>query len=154
MIKKIISGAQTGVDRAGLDAAMELGIATGGWCPAGRRASDGVMPERYNTLKETKARSYSVRTGWNVRDSDATLIINAGELEGGTELTVKYAEGQGKPHLGVQLEDDQAVERVREWLLDVHPAVLNVAGPREEKRPGVQEQATELLVSVLREGME
>ncbi|HIJ33428.1 MAG TPA: hypothetical protein HPP65_03370, partial [Gammaproteobacteria bacterium] len=63
-MEKIISGAQTGVDRAGLDAAMDLGIPTGGWCPAGRRAVDGVIPEKYNTLTETKARSYSVRTGW------------------------------------------------------------------------------------------
>lgn len=148
MLRKIVSGGQTGVDRAGLDAAMELNIETGGWCPAGRRAADGVIPEKY-ALSETKARSYSVRTGWNVRDSDATLIINAGDLEGGTELTVKYAEGQGKPHLVVQVEDDQAVAKMREWLQAVRPEVLNVAGPREEKRPGVHATATDLLIEVL-----
>lgn len=150
MIMKIVSGGQTGVDRAGLDAAMELGIPTGGWCPAGRRAVDGVIPEKYDTLTETKARSYSVRTRWNVRDSDATLIINAGELEGGTEYTVRIAENLKKPHLVVQVEDTHAVVKVREWLQEIGPTALNVAGPREEKRLGVHGQAMSLLVDVLK----
>ena len=154
MIEKIISGAQTGVDRAGLDAAMDLGIPTGGWCPAGRRAVDGVIPEKYNTLTETKARSYSVRTGWNVRDSDATLIINAGDLEGGTELTVKYAEGQGKPFLVAQIEDPEASRKLLEWLQEVKPSVLNVAGPREEKYPGIHGHAMRLLLDVMDGGEE
>ena len=81
MIRKIISGGQTGVDRAALDWAMKYGIQHGGWCPAGRRAEDGAIPERYS-LQETPARQYQQRTRWNVRDSDATLIISLS-----TELT-------------------------------------------------------------------
>ena len=75
MMEKIISGAQTGVDRAGLDAAMRLNIPTGGWCPAGRLAEDGTIPEKYNTLQETTSSDYVVRTERNVRDADLTLIL-------------------------------------------------------------------------------
>jgi len=103
MIKKIVSGAQTGVDRAGLDAAMKLGVATGGWCPAGRLAEDGTIPEKY-ALTETESADYKVRTEWNVRDSDATLILNLGPLEGGTALTTELAKQHKKPCLIVRLD--------------------------------------------------
>ena len=102
---KIISGGQTGVDRAALDAACEALIPSGGWCPKGRRAEDGVIPERY-CLKETRAKSYAVRTGWNVRGSDGTLILYKGLQGGETELTFKMARQQGKPFLMVQLDED------------------------------------------------
>lgn len=77
MLAQIISGGQTGVDRAGLDAALGLGIPCGGWCPRGRRALDGRIPDQY-PLRETEARNYNRRTEWNIRDSDATLILNIG----------------------------------------------------------------------------
>jgi len=86
----IISGGQTGVDRGALDAAARLGIAHGGWCPRGRRAEDGEIPERYR-LRETPSRRYAQRTAWNVRDSDATLVLIEGDLAGGTALTVRLA---------------------------------------------------------------
>lgn len=128
---------------------MNLGIQTGGWCPAGRRAVDGVIPEKYNTLIETEARNYNKRTKLNVRDSDATLIINAGVLESGTALTVKYAEDQDKPYLVVQVEDHEAASIIIQWIKEVEPSTLNVAGPREEKRPGIYVQTMRLLYDAL-----
>ena len=93
---KIISGGQTGVDRAALDVAKALAIPCGGWCPRGRKAEDGIIDARYN-LQETPSQNYAQRTEWNVRDADATLIIYQQPLEGGTLLTKEYAEKKGKP---------------------------------------------------------
>ncbi|MCM2263811.1 MAG: putative molybdenum carrier protein [Desulfuromonadales bacterium] len=137
-VDKIISGGQTGADRAALDVALQLGIPAGGWCPAGRRAEDGVIPARY-PLTETKSPIHSVRTRRNVREADGTLIFNTGVLDGGTLLTVNYANQRGKPCLLVQLDDpghpDVAV--VRAWIAAQRIRVLNVAGPRESKRAGI-----------------
>ena len=94
----IVSGGQTGVDRAALDAAMALGLEVGGWCPKGRRAADGPIPDSY-PLTETKCNKYRTRTRWNVRDSDATLILCEGEPTGGTALTVQFCEQLNKPFL-------------------------------------------------------
>jgi predicted Rossmann fold nucleotide-binding protein DprA/Smf involved in DNA uptake len=93
---KIISGGQTGVDRAALDAALAAGIALGGWCPKGRLAEDGPLPEHY-PLEQTPRRSYRQRTEWNVRDSDGTLVLYWGELQGGTLATVKLADQYRRP---------------------------------------------------------
>src|SRR5437868_610576 len=118
MIRKIISGGQTGVDRAALDVALELGIACGGWCPKGRLAEDGPIPERY-PLKETNLPVYPQRTEWNVRDSDGTLVLTLGspakngELapEGsGTALTIELARRQKKPCLVVDLNNHPEVK--------------------------------------------
>ena len=93
MVKKIISGGQTGADRAGLDVALTVGLPIGGWCPQGRRAEDGPIPDGY-PLVETAERNYQTRTRRNVEDSDGTLILNLGKLDGGTAFTVKL----GSPH--------------------------------------------------------
>src|SRR5947209_12411896 len=98
MSLKIVSGGQTGVDRAALDVALELGLPCGGWCPKGRLAEDGVVPDRY-PLDEAPTASYPERTRLNVRDSDATLVLSWGAPQGGTLLTVRACQGQGKPHL-------------------------------------------------------
>src|SRR6266851_4977853 len=98
MFAKIISGGQTGVDRAALDVALELGIPCGGWCPKGRRAEDGRIPKRY-PLVETPTPAYPVRTEWNVRDSDGTLVLARGQASGGTALTIEFATDYGKPCL-------------------------------------------------------
>mgnify|MGYP003793290687 CR=1 FL=1 len=90
MIKKIVSGGQTGVDRAALDVAMQLGIPVGGWCPRGRRAEDGRIPDSY-PLREASSVNYAKRTELNVRDSDGTLILSGGPLTGGTALTESLA---------------------------------------------------------------
>src|SRR6266508_6387099 len=96
MITKIVSGGQTGVDRAALDVALELGMPCGGWCPQGRRAEDGRIDDRY-PLNETPWDGYPQRTEWNVRDSDGTLILTCGESDRGTALTVRLAQERNKP---------------------------------------------------------
>jgi len=144
---KIISGAQTGVDRAALDAAMAFGMDVGGWCPRGRKALDGIIPPKY-PLQETKGASYQTRTKWNVRDADATLILCMGEPSGGTALTIKYCEQLGKPYHVHRLNsewgtyiDGDGCSDVLYWMNchDIH--VLNVAGPREGKHGPVYDQA-------------
>lgn len=137
--RMIISGGQTGVDRAALDWACNHRIPHGGWCPQGRRASDGPLSLKYQ-LRETESAGYRQRTKLNVQDSDATLILNAGELDGGTLQTLQFAERMGKPRLVLQLDQcapDESAGRIIEWLIAGKFGTLNVAGPREEKRPGI-----------------
>jgi len=141
---KIISGGQTGVDRAALDAAIALGIPHGGWCPKGRLAEDGHIVDTYQ-LQETDSPEYRVRTEWNVRDSDATLIIARGPLSGGTELTARLARQYGRPVKVVDLRSPEPAERICRWLTEHRVEVLNVAGPRESQSPGIGRQAFELL---------
>lgn len=139
-IKKIISGGQTGVDRAALDVALELGIPCGGWCPQGRRAEDGVIPSRY-PLQEASSPQYPLRTELNVQDADGTLIITWSTPMGGTALTIKLAQKHHKPYLLVDLAQEPNVGLVREWLRQNRIQVLNVAGPRESEVPGIYIQA-------------
>ncbi len=133
---KIISGGQTGVDRGALDAAIELGIPHGGWCPRGRMAEDGRIPDRYR-LRETDSPDYSFRTEQNVLDSDATLILYRGRIAGGTELTLRLARQHGRPHLVVDLDAAAEPAEVRRWLDEHAVETLNVAGPRESQSPGI-----------------
>src|SRR5437868_5122145 len=104
VVRKIVSGGQTGVDRAALDVAIALRIPHGGWCPAGRRAEDGAIPKRYR-MRETASREYRVRTTRNVEDADATLILCEGPPVGGTALTTRVAAERRKPVLIVDLAD-------------------------------------------------
>lgn len=143
----IVSGGQTGADRAALDFAIVRGIEHGGWCPAGRRAEDGPVAAKY-LLTETESEGYRARTVCNVRDSDATLILNLGELEGGSLETQRIAERRHKPVRVVQLDSpvtDADLEALRDWLRINAVARLNVAGPRESKRPGMYEAVRALL---------
>lgn len=114
-LHKVISGGQTGVDRAGLDAAIECGIPTGGWCPKGRRAEDGFVPHRY-PLVEAPSSGYVQRTKWNVRDSDATVVLVLGELEGGSLFTAEIAAKLSKPCLVADINLYKAAETVAEFL--------------------------------------
>jgi len=133
---KIVTGGQTGVDRAALDAAIALGIPHGGWCPKGRLADDGTIPPHYR-LTETESPDYAVRTERNVRDSDGTLILCRGSPTGGTELTLRLAERWEKPHLVVDPDRPPDLDAARRWLAENRPAVLNVAGPRESQSRGI-----------------
>lgn len=145
---KIVSGGQTGVDRAALDAALALGIELGGWCPRGRRAEDGHIDERY-PLRETPSRIYRQRTEWNVRDSDATLILCRGEMTGGTRLTAELAVGYARPLLVLDLDSGPESGIVVDWLGGHLAGVLNVAGPREEGAPGIYAQSLAFLLQLL-----
>ena len=147
MPKIIHSGGQTGADRAALDWAIRHGVAHGGWCPKGRRAEDGPLADRYQ-LKETESAGYRQRTKRNIMDCDATLVVNLGELDGGTLETVKLAKRYGKPSLLLQLDEmalSDAANQLRAWLEAEQPQSLNIAGPREEKRPGVYNLTVALL---------
>lgn len=149
LINRIVSGGQTGADRAALDWACQRGVAHGGWCPKGRLAVDGPLPAHYQLL-ETESAGYRQRTKLNVRDSDATLIFNTGALDGGTLQTVRFARTLGKPHLVVQLDEltpEAAALQVRAWLTAGQFSALNVAGPREEKRPCISACVAALLDS-------
>ncbi len=143
-LKRIVSGGQTGVDRAALDIAIELGIAHGGWCPRGRTAEDGPIPVRYD-LRETEASEYSVRTERNVIDSDGTLILYRDRLQRGTLLTNRLAQSHGKPLMRVRLDRPVQIEAIQQWLCDESIQTLNVAGPRESSQPGIGAEAIVLL---------
>ena len=147
---RIVSGGQTGVDRAALDVALELGIPCGGWVPRGRRAKDGPIPSRY-PVQETASRAYRPRTRANARDSDATLILTRGAPTGGTALTVECADSLGRPWLIVDFDAGADPHAVRRWLQDNDANVLNVAGPRASTVPGIYDDARGFLLSLLSE---
>jgi len=145
---QIVSGGQTGVDRAALDAALSLDWPCGGWCPKGRRAEDGPISAEY-PVQETDSKNYAHRTRWNVRDSDGTLILCSGPLTGGTSLTRKFAVEHEKPFLIVDLDQEPDATTVAEWIESNRIRVLNVAGPRESSVPGIQSLATDFLRTLL-----
>jgi len=136
---KIISGGQTGADRAALDWAMANGIEHGGWCPQGRLAEDGVITAQYD-LCETPKADYLQRTEWNVRDSDVTAIISlAPQLTGGSLATAKLASDLGKPclHLFGLQDAPENARQLADFLRRHEVQILNVAGPRASGEPDV-----------------
>ena len=140
-VSKIVSGGQTGADRAALDWAMENGIPLGGWCPKGRKAEDGAIPARY-ALQETPSANYLQRTEWNVRDSDATVIFTMREeLSGGSKRTADFAQKHRKPwlHLSAVESVERCVERLVDFITQHSVRTLNVAGSRATKEPSVAE---------------
>ena len=151
MALKIISGGQTGVDRAALDAALDAGAPCGGWCPPGRVAEDGTIALRY-PLRELPTGGYRERTHANVRDSDGTLVIHCGELEGGTAQTVGFCVAHGKPYQLIDshaLPAEAAAGHVREFVARHRIAVLNVGGPRASKQPAIYAYARTVMTLVL-----
>ena len=142
-LEKVVSGGQTGVDRAALDVALELSIPCGGWCPKGRRAEDGSIPAKY-PLQESPTTNYAERTALNVKESDGTLILSRGFLRGGTALTKTFAERYHRPCLVVDLQN-ATTPQISDWLLVNAIRVLNVAGPRESSQPGITRQTVAFL---------
>ncbi len=148
--KRIVSGGQTGVDRAALDFAMDNGYEHGGWAPEGRMAEDGVLDAKYQ-LMELAQGGYRQRTRRNVSDSDGTLILNHGELSGGTLATRKFAQQLAKPFLVIQLDETGArpsPSDAAQWLAINAIRTLNVAGPRESKCPGIYLSAYAFLAAL------
>lgn len=154
-LSKVISGGQTGVDRAALEVALFLEIPHGGWCPKGRRAEDGPIPDMFDLI-ETASFNYAIRTEKNVVESDGTLIIFRDVITRGTGLTVKFAKRHHRPYLCIDLaklpsEDEQATEEASQdilnWLAEENINVLNVAGPRESTTPNINSQSHSLLLS-------
>lgn len=148
---KIVSGGQTGVDRAALDAAIECNIEVGGWCPAGRKAEDGKIPGHY-PLTELPGAGYRKRTLKNVQDSNGTVIIYFSELSGGTRLTVDFCIKEKKPYVLIdadQLSESQASQKIIEFIAEFKVDVLNVAGSRasneERAYPYTKAVITEIL---------
>lgn len=145
--EKIISGGQTGVDRAALDVAMKLDIKSGGYCPKGRKAEDGPIPERYSLI-ELSSQSYRLRTERNIIESDGTLIINRGPLVGGSLLTFDLSLKNAKPVVIVPLETPDFKD-VRSWGNANKIQVLNIAGPSEGRLPeGIYEEAYSYLLEL------
>jgi len=150
-IRKIISGGQTGVDRAALDVAMRHGIDHGGWIPKGRRTENGTLPEKYQ-LDEMSTTSYPKRTEKNILESDGTLIVSYGKLTSGSALTRKLAKKHGRPWLHIDLcriQRMDAVRIVKRWLERNEIEVLNVAGPRASKDAAIYNEMVQLLSAVL-----
>jgi len=147
MIEKIISGGQTGADRAALDAAIRLGIPHGGWIPKGRLAEDGPLPQRYR-LQEMQSDSYPARTEQNVIDSDGTLIIARGKLTGGSDYTRKMTLKHRKQLLGIDLNltgHYDAASLIVSWIKLQRVKILNVAGPRASKDPEIYRDVVTIL---------
>jgi len=149
MIKKIISGGQTGADQAALDAAIKLDIPHGGWIPKGRITEDGPLPDKYQ-LEEMPTSSYAARTEQNVLDSDGTLIVSHGELTGGSAYTRDVALEQEQPWLHIDLHKTgifDAALKLSEWVLNNNIEILNVAGPRASKDPNIYRAVINIIES-------
>lgn len=141
MLEKIVSGGQTGVDRGALDAALDRGFPIGGWLPKGRKTEDGAVPDRYAPMQEAPRADYPWRTGRNVVDSDATLVLapDPAHLSPGTKKTVTLAAKHRKPaRISPLLPPFPDVRETAAWLETNDIRILNVAGPRESKNPGIQ----------------
>ena len=144
----LLSGGQTGVDRAALDVAMGRGMPCGGWCPAGRWAEDGPIDPRY-PLRETPSAEPAERTEWNVRDSDGTALLVTAAASAGTELTAQIARRLGRPVYAWHLDAPPDPDAFRRWLRVHKIRTLNVAGPRESESPGVYASACAWLRTAL-----
>jgi hypothetical protein len=151
--QRIISGGQTGADRAALDVALDLGIPIGGHLPRERKDENGdVLPDKYTGMQETDSDHGNVRTELNVQNSDATLLFSHGLLFGGSAYTERMARKYGKPYLHIDFDKqdtDRAVLLVRAWLSETRPRVLNVAGPRASDDPAIYSKARSVLAGAL-----
>ncbi len=151
---KIISGGQTGADRAALDVAIDLCLDYGGSVPKGRLAEDGALDPKYGNMTELNTFNYDARTKKNVIDSDATVIFTMGVMGEGTAYTVEVAEIYDKPFLHIDLFDkteSEAVQITREWIKKIQPRILNIAGSRESTSQGIYGKVYRILKEVLKD---
>ena len=148
---KIISGGQTGVDRAALDVALKHHLPCGGWCPQGRTAEDGVIPSRYPVV-ELREGGYDERTRKNVQEADSTVIIYFGQPTGGTEKTLLYCLQQKKPYLlldAIELHASRAAWRIKQFSDRLPGGVINFAGPRASDAPNAYLYASNVIEEFL-----
>ncbi len=151
-ITQIVSGGQTGADRAALDVGLELGLCVGGWVPAERWAEDGAIPAHYPNLRQTETADPAERTRRNVCDSDATLVLSHGIPTAGSAFTLACAQHLGKPVLHLDLSAmpaATAARRLREWIAARRPVSLNVAGPRASQDPEIYTATRDVLRAAL-----
>ncbi len=150
----IVTGGQTGADRAAMDCARALGLTVDGWVPAGRWAEDGRIPDRYTGLKETPGTDPAERTARNVRNSDATVVFSHGPLHGGSALTVRLAMAHVRPWMHIDLArvpQQEAITQLHDWLTQRFVRRLNVAGPRHSDDPQIYAATRDILLAVLDE---
>jgi hypothetical protein len=155
MLKKIISGGQTGADQGALDAAIKYSFPYGGWITKGRKTENGRLPDKYK-LKEMPTPSYPKRTEQNVIDSDGTVIISHGELTGGSKLTRELAEKHSRPCLHIDLNKTPAffaASKINNWIIEQKIEILNVAGPRASKDPKIYENTTYIIQGLILLGL-
>lgn len=151
-LEMVISGGQTGADRGGLDAAIRMGMSHGGWCPKGRRAEDGSIPTVYK-LKEHDSSDYPPRTWANVKESDGTVIFTMGPLERGSELTRFFCDKQKKPWIHIDLRKvnpTQSAARLMFFMKENGVRVLNVAGNRESRSPGIRDLVENAVIGAVK----
>lgn len=151
MLKKIVSGGQTGADRAALDAALEIGFPLGGYCPAGRKAEDGIIDVKYHLLETGK--DYRVRTKRNVLESDGTVIFYSSSICGGTEQTLLFCIKFKKPYRLIDISmtaKNPAAETLSQFIIDNGIEILNVAGPRLSSCPEIYSFVKAVISRVIR----
>lgn len=150
MIKRIISGGQTGADIAGIDAAMACGIPYGGWLPKGRKTENGPLPERYTEFQSMTRGGYPKRTEQNIIESDGTIVFSYGKLIGGSALTKRLCQKHERPFLYVDLgQEEHPAVSLQEWLKIESIQILNVAGSRESKHPGIHDLVFGIVQKIL-----
>jgi len=149
---KIISGGQTGVDRAALDVALRHGIKCGGWSPTDRLDEFGRIPDRY-PVQELQGGGFTERTLQNVKDSDGTVVIYPGELRGGTEQTVRFCVDLKCPHRLIdvsKISAEDAAKLIADFVDKNKINILNVAGPRRSEWPEGYAYASRALSAFLK----
>jgi hypothetical protein len=149
---KIVSGGQTGVDRAALDVALKHGIPCGGWCPAGRLDEFGRIPDYY-PIRELEIGGFVERTWQNVKDSDGTIIIYPGTLAGGTKQTVHFSSELQRPYQLIdasKLSAGDAARLIADFVREHKIDIVNVAGPRESEWPAGYDYTLRALDAFLR----
>jgi len=147
-LKKIISGGQTGIDRAALDFAIRFKIDCGGWCPKGRKAEDGRIDSFY-PLSETIESAYPARTRKNIEQGDGTLILYRNKFDAGTGLTLSLCKSLQKPYLVINLLKGRQNDQLTNWIQNEEIATLNIAGPRESSDPGIYQAGLDFLINSL-----